>query len=163
MLNAFNKSQRECRAWRGQQPEEATFQASQPLLPLPNNLHLHIHTPTSLLLFHYCANNLACGNRISAYLRPQMKMPCYWFLLCFFPSSFVLVLFAASWQFNFAGVSTNIELVGKASSLQSRLTDNLELETSAQFYINYAIEWEKRRKRILNRYPRVLAQQKRQT
>lgn len=105
------------------------------------------------------------ATEISAYLRPQMKMPCYWFLLCFFPSSScILVLFAASWQFNFAGVSTNIELVGKqASSLQSRLTDNLKLETSAQFYINYAIEWEKRKNRILNRYPCVLAQQKRQT
>lgn len=163
MLNAFNKSQRECRASVASNRKRRPFQASQPLLPLPNRLHLH--SPTSLLLFLYCANNLACGNRISAYLRPQMKMPCYWFLLCFFPSSScILVLFAASWQFNFAGVSTNIELVGKqASSLQSRLTDNLKLETSAQFYINYAIEWEKRRKRILNRYPCVLAQQKRQT
>lgn len=84
------------------------------------------------------------------------------FLLCFFPS-FILVLFAASWQFNFAGVSTNIELAGKAKSLQSRLTDNLEWNTSAQFYINYAIEWDKKSKRILNMYPCVLAQQKRQT
>lgn len=135
--------------------QPTTFTPTQP----PPPPHSNQPPPLSLL----CQQFGLC-NRISAYLRPQMKMPCYWFLLCFFPSSFVLVLFAASWQFNFAGVSTNIELVGKqASSLQSRLTDNLESETSAQFYINYAIEWEKRRKGILNRYPCVLAQQKRQT
>lgn len=80
MLNAFNKSQQEwrMRAW----PATGRGDLSGQTLNQP---HLILFLPPALPFFAV-PTVLACGNRISAYLRPQMKMPCYWFLLCFFPS-----------------------------------------------------------------------------
>lgn len=128
---------------RGQQPEEATFQAS----TQPTSRTLPPFLPPFLSLL---SQQFGLRQPNFCLFTPANEDALLLVFAMVFSFFLVLVSFAASWQFNFAGVSTNIERTRERESEKHKATSQIilnEEQTQAKHF--YAIDWEEIRQKIV--------------